>query len=122
MLIHVVKQGESLWQIASYYRVTIAGIVNVNQLPNPDRLIIGQSLVIPTEDVFHVVSPGETLWKIAQNYGTTVQVIAQANQITNPAYIYPGLALYIPAQRYSDSRPRLCSARQDCGFCHIDDL
>ena len=100
MLIHVVQQGESLWQIANYYRVTIADIVNINQLPNPNRLIIGQSLVIPTEDVFHIVNPGETIWSIARNYGTTVQVIAQANQITNPANIYPGLTLYIPALRH----------------------
>ena len=51
MLIHVVKPGEALWQIASFYRVPVMRITNVNELPNPNRLLVGQSLVIPTEDL-----------------------------------------------------------------------
>lgn len=100
MLIHVIKPGETLWQIAANYRVSMARTIEVNGLVNPNQLIIGQSLVIPTEDVFHTVNPGETLWKIAQTYGTTVQMIVQANQIVNPDSIYPGLKLYIPAPRH----------------------
>ncbi len=100
MLIHVVKPGEALWQIANFYRVPAASIVEVNELPDPNRLAIGQALVIPTEDIFHTVVSGESLWKIAQAYGTTVQAILQNNQIANPNNIYPGLILYIPALRY----------------------
>lgn len=87
MLIHVVTQGESLWQIAAYYHVSIVKIVDVNQLQDPNHLVVGESLVIPTEDVFHTVSAGETLWKIAQTYKTTIQTIVQANIITNLDYI-----------------------------------
>ena len=100
MLIHVVKPTETLWQIANRYRVSTASIAEVNGLPDPNRLVVGQALVIPTEDIFHTVLPGETLWKIAQAYGTTVQAILQNNQIANPDNIYPGLLLYIPALRY----------------------
>ncbi|MCG8499494.1 MAG: LysM peptidoglycan-binding domain-containing protein [Firmicutes bacterium] len=100
MLIHVVKSGESLWQIANNYGVTLAKIINLNQLPNPNRLVVGQTLVIPTEDAFHTVRAGESLWRIAQVYGTTVQAIIQANRIANPNNIYPGLRLYIPARRH----------------------
>ncbi|MGI6585765.1 MAG: LysM peptidoglycan-binding domain-containing protein [Gracilibacteraceae bacterium] len=100
MLIHVVKPRETLWQIANFYRVSTASIVDVNGLPDPNRLVIGQALVIPTEDIFHTVVSGESLWRIAQSYGTTVQAILQNNQIPNPDNIYPGLVLYIPALRY----------------------
>ncbi|HRU42256.1 MAG TPA: LysM peptidoglycan-binding domain-containing protein, partial [Candidatus Diapherotrites archaeon] len=100
MLIHVVKPRETLWQIANRYRVSTASIAEVNGLPDPNRLVVGQALVIPTEDIFHTVLPGETLWKIAQTYGTTIQAILQNNQIANPNNIYPGLVLYIPALRY----------------------
>ena len=100
MLIHVVTPGESLWQIAGYYNVTIAKIMNTNQLPDPNGLVVGESLVIPTENIFHTVSSGETLWNIAQTYRTTIQAIAQANKITNLNNIYPGLTLYIKAPRY----------------------
>lgn len=100
MLIHVIKSGDTLWQIASFYGVPIANIININQLSNPNELVIGQSLVIPTEDVVHTVQSGESLWSIAQKYETTVQAIVETNQIVNPNYIYPGLNLYLPATRY----------------------
>jgi len=100
MLIHVVSSGESLWQIASRYRVPIEAIIDVNALSNPNKLLVGQSLIIPTEDVIHIVRSGESLWSIAQTYGTTVQSIIQNNSITNPASIYPGQRLYIPARRH----------------------
>lgn len=101
MLIHVVKQGESLWQIAKRYHVPEQDISDINELPNPNELLIGQALVIPTEDFIHTVRSGETLWRIAETYGITIQAIIQANRITNPESIYPGLSLYIPAPRYT---------------------
>lgn len=100
MIIHVVKPGEFLWQIATFYNVPIGEIISVNELPNPNQLLIGQALLIPTEDVFYVVKPGDTLWIIAKNYGTTVNAIMAANRISNPNVIYPSLTLYIPALRH----------------------
>lgn len=100
MLIHVVKPGETLWQISSLYRVPVSRIVDINELPDANLLLSGQALVIPTEDAFHTVKSGETLWKIAQTYGTSIQSIVQANLIANPASIYPGLRLRIPAIRH----------------------
>lgn len=101
MLIYVVKPGDTLSQIAAYYRVSAANIIAVNGLPNPNQLLNGQALIIPTEDIFHTVVPGETLWRIAQAYGTTIQNIVLANKIANPNNIYPGLLLYIPAPRHT---------------------
>lgn len=101
MLIHVVKSGESLWTIANRYGVSTASIINVNELSMPNRLVIGQALVIPTGDTFHTVRVGESLWRIAQTYGTTVQAIAQVNDIANPNLIYPGMVLRISSR----SRP-----------------
>ncbi|MCM3711554.1 glycosyl hydrolase family 18 protein [Sporosarcina luteola] len=48
MQIHVVRQGDSLWEISHQYGVTINQIVIANQLENPNALVIGQALVIPT--------------------------------------------------------------------------
>jgi spore germination protein len=100
MLIHVVRSGETLWQIANNYNVSTSSIVQVNGLLNPNQLVVGQALVIPAEGVVHVVKPGETLWRIAQTYGTTIQVILENNPIDNPANIYPGQTIYIPARRH----------------------
>lgn len=101
MLIHVVKSGESLWQISNRYKVSMARIISANGLQYPNKLLIGQSLVIPTEYIVHTVRAGESLWQISQNYGISVQEIVQENKLSNPENIYPGLQLNIPPIRYT---------------------
>lgn len=100
MIIHTVRSGESLWTIANFYRVSTSDIIRVNELSNPNRLVIGQALVIPTEDTYHIVRPGESLWSIAQRYGITTQVILERNQLADPNRIDPGDVLYITAPRH----------------------
>lgn len=90
------RRGETLWQIASQYHVDIQSIIQVNQLENPNELVVGQSLVIPTSGRTHIVRYGETLWQIAHQYGTTVQAIVHANRIPAGAILYAGTPLIIP--------------------------
>ncbi|HEY8198296.1 MAG TPA: LysM peptidoglycan-binding domain-containing protein [Candidatus Limnocylindrales bacterium] len=47
-LVHIVKRGENLTQIAAKYKVTVAAIVAANQLKNANLIEVGQQLVIPT--------------------------------------------------------------------------
>ncbi|TLS37013.1 LysM peptidoglycan-binding domain-containing protein [Pseudalkalibacillus caeni] len=101
MQIHVVRQGETLWSISRQYGVGINDIVSVNGLENPNQLVIGLALVIPTAYKTHTVSAGESLWSIARRYGTTVQSIVSANQITDPSRIFPGMNLVIPVRTHT---------------------
>lgn len=55
MIIHVVSAGETLWQIANSYSVPINSIIQLNALSNPDQLVIGQALVIPSPYTTHIV-------------------------------------------------------------------
>lgn len=100
MHIHVVQAGETLWQIANYYGVSVASIAQINGLQDPNRIVVGLALVIPTEDIYYTVQPGDTLWTIARRYGTTVEFILANNQIADPGNIYPGMVIYIPAVRH----------------------
>lgn len=102
MLIHVVKPGESLWRIASFYGVPVSQIIDVNQLKSPNDLVIGEALVIPAGDTY-TIRPGDTLWSIASKYGVSIQSIISANGISNPAQIYPGAVIRIPHK----PRPRI---------------
>jgi LysM repeat protein len=45
--IHIVKRGETLFSIASRYGTTVESIVNANRLTNPNRITVGQRLIIP---------------------------------------------------------------------------
>ena len=96
MLIHVVSQDEKLWQIANRYRVNLDAIQEVNQLPNPNQLLIGQAIVIPVGGELHTIQAGENLWTISSNYDVSINAIVNANQIVNPNLLYPGETLYIP--------------------------
>lgn len=98
MFIHVVKEGESLFQIAKSYQVPIEPIIAANGLTNPDVLVIGEALVIPTEGASYVVQPGDTLWKIARKYGVAVLDLARANNVPDPQDITPGTTLIIPGK------------------------
>lgn len=97
MVIHVVQNGETLWDISQIYGVNYLEIARINELPDPNRLVPGLALVIPTEQAAtHVVQPGETLWDIANRYGISIPSIAEANNIQDPSMIGPGTVLIIP--------------------------
>ena len=101
MIIHVVGSGETLWSIANRYGSSIQQIASVNELPNPDQLVIGQALVIPIAATHHTVRSGETLWHIAQRFGVPINSIIQANHLTNPAMINIGTVLIIPPRTHT---------------------
>ncbi|PGS77377.1 spore gernimation protein [Bacillus cereus] len=99
MIIHVIKSTDTLWGIANFYNVLPEKILEINPLPNPDRLLIGQALIIPTNKKYHIVQSGENLFQIAQFYGVSLQELLQVNQLYDPNYIYPGMQLSIPTNK-----------------------
>lgn len=101
MLIHVVKPGDTLWQISNYYKVSMKNIISINGLQYPNNLIIGQAILIPAANSFHVVNAGESLWTIALRYGISLSALIEANNMQNPSLIYPGTILVIPRERPS---------------------
>ncbi len=44
---HTVQAGESLWQIAGKYKITLDSIIQANHLSNPNVIYPGQTIVIP---------------------------------------------------------------------------
>jgi LysM repeat protein len=104
-VVHVVRWGENLTMIAARYGVSVADIVQANRISNPNRIYVGQQLIIPGQTTYtpsqgsgvqHVVQSGDTLSAIAARYGSTTSAIVQANQLVNPSYIFVGQVLWIP--------------------------
>lgn len=100
MQIHVVQPGDNVWLISRRYGVDAGQVIAANELPDPNRLAVGQALVIPTpgQETIHIVKQGESLWSIAQRYGTTVEAIMRLNPQATPTNLYPGQRLRIPVQ------------------------
>lgn len=98
MEIYVVKQGDTLRQIARRYGVAPGAIAEANQLSDPDVLSVGQALVIPLPERYHTVRRGDTLYSIARSHGVGLERLLAANPgISNPDRIYPGQRIMIPA-------------------------
>ncbi|GLO64238.1 MULTISPECIES: glycoside hydrolase family 18 protein [Oceanobacillus] len=96
MQIHVVQQGDSVYQLANTYESSVADIIEANDLTSPDALAIGQALVIPIVGQFYFVQPGDTLTSIANQFGFTVQEIARINGLSINQTLSSGMRIYIP--------------------------
>lgn len=96
MDIHVVRPGDTLYQIALEYGVSMTQLLNDNQLPAPSRLVPGQTLVIQYPQVVHTVQPGDTLTSIAAMYDMTVRQLLRNNPVLRgESTLFPGQTLVI---------------------------
>ncbi|MBS4201444.1 glycoside hydrolase family 18 protein [Bacillus sp. FJAT-49732] len=102
MQIHIVEANQTLTSIASMYSLPANTISEANDLPNPDKLVVGQALVIPIVGSFYWVKSGDSLWSIGRKFGIPYEELARINGIQVNQPIYVGLRLYIPEKPKSD--------------------
>lgn len=105
-LAHTVRAGDTLWDLARTYGVSIEAIQQENGLQG-QVIRAGQELRIRGEasdagnsvaeatSVDHIVKSGDTLSAIAQKYGSSVAAIQKANDLGS-ATIRPGQVLTVP--------------------------
>jgi LysM repeat protein len=109
---YTVQAGDTLGKIALRYSTTVAELIRLNGLTNPDVLAIGQTLKVPGtsgaapastpkpatggQSRTYTVQKGDTLLSIARRYGLTAKQLQTANNITDPDKIFPGQTLIIP--------------------------
>ena len=96
MQIHVVEQGQSLTEIARTYGSSAQEIARVNELPDPNRLVVGQALVIPITGSYYWVQPGDSLYTIGQRFSISAAELARVNGISQFQPLQVGTRLYIP--------------------------
>ncbi|RRJ61535.1 LysM peptidoglycan-binding domain-containing protein [Paenibacillus oralis] len=109
MKIHIVKKGDTLFELSKKYNVPLQKLIDANpQITNPDVLNVGDKVKIPAEAVpigggtgkmyKHVVKQGDTLWKLAKAWGLSLQTLIAANpQLKDPNELTVGEIVNIPA-------------------------
>lgn len=117
---YVVQKGDTLSGIAWRYGVRVSDITEINSMANPNRIRIGQEVLLPAHarqvpratrakpaasvprvsaggEGAYVIKPGDTLSEIALAHGTTVEALRRANNLSGDR-IVAGKTLVIPGQ------------------------
>ncbi len=101
---YTVAPGDALSSIADRHDVSVDQIVEANGLEDPDYIVAGTPLRIPsqagtaagTTAASHTVAPGDTLWDIASTYGVPLGALAKLNNVGADAIIHPRQTLALP--------------------------
>ncbi|QKE76106.1 LysM peptidoglycan-binding domain-containing protein (plasmid) [Arthrobacter citreus] len=94
LIVYEVKSGDTLNKISKQYKLNVKSLANLNGLERNDKLVIGQSMIIPGSTYY--VRQGETLWDIAFRHSITINSLKSKNNITSDVVI-PGQKLIIPS-------------------------
>ena len=94
---YIVQSGDSLWNIAKKYNISVNELKEYNNLTS-NLLSIGQKLSIPNTNDYktYTVQAGDSLWKIANMYGITVDDLIKINNLNNNL-LSIGQVLLIPS-------------------------
>ena len=115
---HVIVKGDTFFDLAKKYGVTMQALKDANPTVNPSKLQLNQKIVIPAPtaatsggttpipspdthaapgELSHKVISGDNLTKIAAKYGVSVNAIRNANNLTSDRIVV-GQTLKIPAK------------------------
>ena len=106
---HVVGRGESLWNIARMFNVSVKDIAKWNNLKNLSKIKAGEKLIIKKADssqkkkghkkVLYEVRSGDTISGIAANFNLKVKDVLKWNNLTSKSIIRHGklITLWIEA-------------------------
>ena len=121
---HVIAKGETLSHVAKKYGVSTKELIALNNLANPNKVSIGQKLMVPAHGSLakatsrkttttkkkttkkkknpatasgnvYVVQSGDVLSRIAVKFGTTVSALREANGLTGDKIVV-GQELALP--------------------------
>ena len=99
-----VRSGETLSDIAARYDVSVASLMRLNGIKDPDHVEIGSRLKVPGHAASatagpgrHRVSEGETLGEIAVRYQISSRDLIALNGLRNADHVELGETLKLPA-------------------------
>ena len=134
--VYVIQSGDSLSKIAARHGVKTAELAELNNISDPNKIRIGQKLVLPAyakastsapkapaaekkapaakaevaADGIYVVKNGDALSKIAKAHGVKQSEIMALNNITDPNKIRIGQKLKMPVAGAAAAAPEAAPA------------
>ncbi|MBS1934328.1 MAG: glucosaminidase domain-containing protein [Bacteroidetes bacterium] len=108
------RSGASLLSIANDYNMSLARLLDFNDLNNEDVLVKDQLLFLQRKrkvgnNEFHIVREGETLYDICQSEAIRYESLQELNHLANGTQPAVGEKLYLQSE--APSRPALASEK-----------
>jgi murein DD-endopeptidase MepM/ murein hydrolase activator NlpD len=103
--IYIVQEGDTLWDIAQRFGVTLEDLARENSISDPAELSAGDELIIPgiegVNDVLvtRKVPLGENLRSLSRRFKLPEKSIIRLNHITSPVELFNGYNLVVPASK-----------------------
>ncbi len=103
-MLHIVKPGEHLANIAERYHTSVEAIIQANVICHPDMIFAGEPLIIPQSNnplpkaggsPYYVTLFGDTIWCLSRQFNLSTDALMRVNHITNPYDLKPGTELLV---------------------------
>lgn len=117
MKIHIVKKGDTLYELAKKYNTPLDQIIALNpQIADPNQIEIGMKVKIPSvpkhvdppasDFVYkHVIQQGDSLWKLGKAWDVPLQAMIKANaHLKNPNVLMTGDVVYVPKMQHGHTQ------------------
>lgn len=105
MFIYTVKSGDSLDALSKRFGVPPSRIAADNALSFPNRLVVGQHLIIMSNSFRHTIEEGQTLYSLSMEFETPLDELLAANPDVNPIALSVGEVVNIPISGEIPRRP-----------------
>ena len=123
---YLVKNGDTLWDIAQAHGMTVTELRHLNGLSS-NRIYTGRELIVSHDKkstvssngsmTSYTVRRGDNLWKIASKFGTTISSLKRANGLVSNE-IYPGNTLKVPGNSSSNAYASAVDDKADSDFVY----
>ncbi len=108
---YTIKHGDTLYNLAKKYDITLYELLNANKNINPYNLQVGQVICIPMSTTkcpygkVYTVASGDTLASILTKFRISLATLKEVNENFDPYNIKAGTKLCIPAFMAFDNCP-----------------
>ena len=110
--VYIVQEGDSLWDIALRFKVSMDDLAKANGISDPSQLVVGARLVIPGLSGIQgvlttsTIAYGETLHSLSRRYQVPFEILLKLNHLTSPSELFAGSTLIIPEESTSAGASR----------------
>lgn len=113
---YLVEEGDSLWGISVRLGIPMEEIQSLNNLSDPNQLVIGMQLRIPAPAGVtgridtRTVAYGDTFQSLSRKFGISQDEFVQLNRLTSPDELIAGTTVIVPIEdeaQIADQQPEL---------------